>query len=95
MKLSQSSSNKIKKIKTIFSDKTATKIINTIEKLNELYEFKLDYITNHRSGTIETFKTRMESNKEIFLQKRIDIIQLYKLMWESLRENEFKGLSDW
>ncbi|MBS0959976.1 hypothetical protein [Acetobacter thailandicus] len=95
MKLSQSSSNKIKKIKTIFSDKTATKIINTIEKLNELYEFKLDYITNHRSGIIETFKTRMELNKEIFLQKRIDIIQLYKLMWESLRENEFKGLSDW
>ncbi|WP_143216354.1 hypothetical protein [Acetobacter sp. DmW_043] len=39
--------------------------------------------------------TKQKLKLEIFLQKRIDIIQLYKLMWESLRENEFKDLSDW
>ncbi|OUJ09844.1 hypothetical protein HK25_09585 [Acetobacter sp. DsW_059] len=65
-------------------------MINEInDKLNESYKIRLDYMKD-----IDIIEDKFTIKDELKTLQS-DFNQVYDDMWESLRENEFKGLSNW
>ncbi|MBS0985689.1 hypothetical protein [Acetobacter thailandicus] len=76
-------------IKCLFTENTSILINEINDKLNESYKIRLDYMKD--IDIIEDKFTIKDKLKTL----QSDFNQVYDDMWESLRENEFKGLSDW
>ena len=76
-------------IKCLFTENTSILINEINDKLNESYKIRLDYMKD-----IDIIEDKFTIKDELKTLQS-DFNQVYDDMQESLRENEFKGLSDW
>ena len=83
------------KIPFLFSEKTSDKALNLIKSGRKLFNNKLNFINEYESLIQKKTSFTIFKYKKEFDKLRQEVLENHKLLQESLRENEFKGLSDW
>ncbi|MBS0979305.1 hypothetical protein [Acetobacter thailandicus] len=83
------------KIPFLFSEKTSDKALNLIKSGRKLFNNKLNFIDKYESLIQKKTSFTIFKYKKEFDKLRQEVLENHKLLQESLRENEFKGLSDW